>query len=94
MSDEITVSKHAYKRMKERCGWNKSAALRMAHRAYEKGIKYSDVTGRLRRYIDSEHYRTEANADIRLYGYFVFVYCGNHLITVYGVPPHLRTLVH
>ena len=46
----VNITKHAYKRMKERCGYNKVSCQRMAERAFSKGVSQSDVSGRLDRY--------------------------------------------
>lgn len=34
MTEKIVITKHAYMRMKERNGWNKKAATRMASRVF------------------------------------------------------------
>nr|DAY91532.1 MAG TPA: hypothetical protein [Caudoviricetes sp.] len=43
----VTVSKHAKKRLKERCGLNKQSVKRMADKASTDGIRHSDTRGGL-----------------------------------------------
>lgn len=43
----VNVTKHAYKRMKERCGYSKSTCQRMAEKAFAEGVSHADVSGRL-----------------------------------------------
>lgn len=94
---EIIITNHAYERMKERAGFNKSAALRMSKTAFKNGIHHGDTTGSLNRYISS---KCLAYADqkqvIRIYGEFVYCFCTNgekdklFLVTVYGIPKKFR----
>lgn len=46
----VNVTKHAYKRMKERCGYSKSTCQRMAEKAFAEGVSHADVSGRLDKY--------------------------------------------
>ena len=49
----INITKHAYDRMKERLGFSKKAAARMADVAYLEGISHRETNGRLNKYISS-----------------------------------------
>ena len=40
----VNVTKHAYKRMKERCGYSKSTCQRMAEKAFAEGVSHADVS--------------------------------------------------
>lgn len=83
---EIKISRHAKKRMKERCGLNKKASERLAYIAYTKGLTHSELCGRLKRYVDYLYFREEKANAIRIYGNEVYIFQGNVLITVFDLP--------
>lgn len=97
----IYVSQHAYDRAKERLGFNKKAIENAARKALEKGIRHSETTGQICRYISNKtkSYMT-SGADVRIYGenVYYFVRHGDKgssnakydLITVYGLPKRLK----
>lgn len=71
----IRISEHASDRIRERSGINKKAAQKLAERAYEQGIKHSETSGNLYRFISSitcSH--KHKGTDIRLYGDKVFIF--------------------
>lgn len=84
--DTVYVSEHALQRMKERAGFSKSAGLRMAVRAYERGTRITPSTAALRHwfarknllYNGSTYYTTFIK-----YGNFLYVYKNTVLITMY-----------
>lgn len=49
---ETIVTQHGKKRLKERAGLNKKAAEKNADKAFQEGIKHSEVSGSLRKYFD------------------------------------------
>ena len=88
---QIYLSKHARKRMHERCGFNRKAQDKMAVVAYQKGLKTEDTKGVTRSYLSKVLHNTEEDeAMVRLYGDKVYVYKmannGIVLITVMQVP--------
>lgn len=95
---EIIITDHAYSRMKERAGFNKSAVDKMASRAFEQGICHSETKGSLNRYITSKCLAyIEQKQIIRIYGEFVYCFTMDGdkaiLITAYGIPKRLRNTV-
>ena len=71
---EIELTNHAYERLKERAGLNKSAAKRTAIKAWEIGESSSLIDGR---------HLLHQSADIaKVYGQFVYLFKENVLITV------------
>ena len=52
----VTVSKHAVRRLKERCGLNKRSVQRMADKAFTDGIRHSDTRGRLNKWVTSLYF--------------------------------------
>lgn len=94
--NEITITKHAYSRAKERLNWKKVVLDKMSKRAYDSGVTHSQTGGALNRYITKlwAEYKTANN--IRIYGEHIFLFCGHKLITLYRVPNkfknHLKTM--
>ena len=86
---DLRISYHAYDMAKERLSWKPAVLDKMAERAYKEGIKYSDTTGKLKRYIAKIflQYRTANN--IRIYGQNIYFFAGKTLITLYRVPTGL-----
>lgn len=81
---QIYVTIHAAKRMKQRLGANKKSLLRIARNAYERGARYVDTNGAMRRYLDKQIAIDERAAyDWRVYGehLYAFAPCGA-LVTV------------
>lgn len=85
----MVVTKHAQKRLKERCGLSKKAAERLANLAYEHGMKHSETTGNLRKWVVSQYFYNETANNIRLYGDKAFIFRGYTLITVLQIPHNL-----
>lgn len=94
------LTDHAYERIKERSNIKRESALRMAERAWFKGIGLDDVSGRLHRYILSKINSPEGTRPhVRIYGEIVYIF-GKHyddegdiilvLITAYPVPKNLK----
>lgn len=61
--NEITISKHAYDRMKSRNGWNRKTAERMIEKVYTNGLRPDQVKGYLKRWVHnkSQHDIEEKN---------------------------------
>jgi hypothetical protein len=92
----LQVTKHALDRLKERLGLPRSAALRMATKAYNSGLKHGDLNGRLERYVSGiTKCHMVKGAKVRLYGHHVFCFVENPddneatLVTVYELPKSL-----
>lgn len=85
----VTVSKHAKKRLKERCGLNKRSVKRMADKAFTDGIRHSDTRGRLNKWVTSLYFYNQAANNIRLYGDKAYIFADSTLVTVIQIPPDL-----
>lgn len=88
--NEVHISRHARKRMHERCGVGKKAGQKLAVRAIKEGIKIEDTVGVIRSYLSHIFCNTEDSPEIRLLGETVFVFKkqpdGYLLITVMKLP--------
>ena len=86
----VSVTSHAKRRLKERCGVSKNSAMDMAERAFNKGISFENASTDLQKYISSVYIRHEKIGDnIRIYGNMVYVFDNRTLITVYPIPGNL-----
>lgn len=80
------LTNHSKKRMKERCGSNKSSEQKIAQTAFEKGITHAETSGSLHRYLDGLYLSHHKANNMRIYGDKVFIFCGDQLITVLQLP--------
>ena len=76
--------------MKERCGFNRKSQERMAKKAYQKGTTHSQTRGRLNKWVTSLYFRNRNADNIRIYGDYAYIFCGETLVTVFPVPADLR----
>lgn len=86
----MTITNHAKQRMKERCGFNKKTAERMARKAFYEGITHAQTKGKLNKWITSLYFKNEKANNIRLYGDFCFIFAGETLVTVIPVPVNIK----
>jgi len=89
----LVVTKHAQKRLKQRCGVNKKSAERMAKKAYELGMTHSETTGKLKKWVDSLYFYNQTANQIRLYGDKAYIFHNQNLITVIQIPHNLVKFV-
>ena len=84
------ASKHAQKRVKERCGVNKKSADRVARLALERGVPSENTKGPLRKWLDSKKQNSDADTRIMVWGDKAYIYsCHNVLITCLQIPAFL-----
>lgn len=86
----VKISKHAKKRMKKRCGFNKGTCKRMAEKAYVNGIKHNQTKGNLNKWITSLFFKNCKANNIRIYGDNAYIFCGETLVTVIPVPVNIK----
>lgn len=86
---ELYVTKHAEKRLVERCGLNKKSMLRMAEKVFDNGKKINETKGALNRWLVEKYNNNEGADNIRLYGDNAWIFSGNYLLTVLHVPNKL-----
>ena len=84
--ENLEISKHAYRRMKERNGWNKKTSDRMLRRIYTEGLRPSQVKGYLKGWVNGKtEYAGEENEFI-LFGDKLYIFNENIMLTVLPVP--------
>lgn len=86
------VTKHGEDRMRQRLSTNKKNVSKEAAKALERGIRTSETTGNLRRYLDKLFYKNTHCTNIRVYNRNVFLFdtFGN-LVTVFALPSSLQS---
>lgn len=84
---ELSVSRHSTKRCKERLGISKKDTHKQAEKALKDGVRNTDTTGSLKRYMGYlyESHNREAN-NIILYNRDVYVFKDTRLITIFHLP--------
>ena len=85
----IIVTNHALKRLAERSGLSKTAAVRMAEKAYEQGITHAQTKGNLNKWVTRLYFVNRKANNIKLYGDKAFIFSDNILITVLQIPAGL-----
>ena len=82
----MIISKHARKRIKERCGVSKRGVERFCALADERGIDISETKGTLRKWLEARC----SEGTIKVYGDKAFIISENSvLITVLQIPAEL-----
>lgn len=83
---DVIITRHAIKRMKERCGIPRKAAKGLAQKAMCDGVTHAEARGKLKRYI-SRLYKEYGQANgVRVYGRHIYLFAGSTLITVVHLP--------
>lgn len=89
----MNVTRHAADRTHERLGIPKKATDKIAAKAFECGIRREEISGSLRRYLDhlySQHYTAN---NIRIFTYYIYIFCEETLVTVEPLPQKYRNTV-
>lgn len=88
----MVISNHAYVRGKERLGLGKRAFDKIVNLALSKGVKHSQLSGKLKRYVDSIYFKTQRKgSNIVLYGEYLFIFQHSFLITVLNLPNDFKS---
>lgn len=85
----MIVTKYAKQRMKQRCGLNDKSSERLAKITYEKGLRHGNLTGNLKKWVDSLYFKNRTANQIRLYGDKAYIFQNEKLITVIQIPHNL-----
>ena len=88
----MIITDHGEERVRKRVGVPKGAVQAAAERAFENGIKREETSGSLRRYLDAEHHKENAN-NIRVWSEKVWIFYDKRLVTVFPLPQKYRKTV-
>lgn len=83
---EVRVSKHSVERTKNRLGLSKKISTKNAEKALEQGLTHKELSGSLKRYVDSLYLSHGAGNNIRIYNRYVYIFEGKFLITILNLP--------
>ena len=86
---EVVVTKHARKRIRQRLGINKKATERAAEKALKFGITHAEAKGKLSRHLDGIFLTSYSPNNMRVYHHSVYLFNGTKLITVLPLPRRL-----
>lgn len=89
---ESNVTTHAGKRIRERIGVNKKSVQAISDRALQRGLSHSELTGKLKRYIDKLYLKGRIANNIKVYAEKVYLFKNTTLITVISLPTGLKRL--
>lgn len=89
----MILTHHSIERGQERAGLCPEAFHKLAGKAFHEGIRHKDTAGALHRYLTAL-YKAERKANnIRIYGEFVYLFCGEVLVTVLHLPNEFKKVV-
>ncbi len=90
---QVTLTRHAARRTKQRLGIPKRSAEHNAKKALEHGIRHSETRGSLNRYITSLYFNNRKANNIRILNQQVYIFQDSTLITVFPLPGKYRGTV-
>lgn len=88
------VTKHAKYRIKQRMGLSTTISEKIAKKALDIGIKSSDVSGGLRRYLDMLYLTRKTANNIRIYNDKIFIFSNEILITILNLPNRFKNIIN
>lgn len=86
---QVKVSRHAFQRIRERCGLNKKSAERLAQKAFDNGIRHGQTKGNLYKWVTAQYFKNENIDNLIIYGDNLYLFDGYTLVTVFRVPNNL-----
>ena len=84
------VTDHAARRTKERLGLPKKLSHKNAENALRYGIRHSDTSGSLNRYISALYWKHETANNVRIYCNNVYIFHGESILTIFPLPQNYR----
>ena len=84
LPDGLTITRHAYRRARERLGWSKQALDNMTPKVWKHGLPPDQAPGETRRWMLTKLSRSESGNRALLHGQFLFIFGEKQLITVYN----------
>ena len=89
----MIVTTHAKKRIKERINIPKASVDRIANKAIDKGLKHSETSGQLCKFLDKLFLSHRTAKNIRVFNQKVFLFSQKMiLITVVPLPNNLKKI--
>ena len=82
----ISITKHAKKRIRQRCGLSSRSIERLSDKILTVGLSYSDCTGLLKQWMGDTYSIENTANNMRIYGDKVYILREEVLITVLNLP--------
>lgn len=92
--EELIISEHAYKRIRQRNGWNRKTTDRMIKRIYLNGLRIDEIKGYAKKWFSHKQSNRSLEGEYILYGDHVYIFNGNVLITSYQLPCREQVMKH
>lgn len=89
----VYISQHAYKRMRQRNGWNRKTADRMIKRIYSDGLRSDEFKGYAKRWFENRTNKSPQEECV-LYGDYIYIFKEHVLMTAYPLPCREQVLRH
>ncbi len=87
----MEISKHGWKRLKQRMGLPKKILEKKVYEAFEKGVRFDNACGRVKRYIYKTYCGNKHLGNIRIHGGFIFLFDNRDtLVTVWTIPANVQ----
>ena len=91
------ITGHAAKRVEERFGITEGITD-LVYDALHEGMKHTETEGELKEYFQNTYDKSKKqnkgkSCNMRLYKNFIFIFIGCTLVTMYGLPTHLISLI-
>lgn len=77
---EITLTKHAINRARDRLSLTERSLQRLSEKAFLDGIKHADTKGKLNRFINRKYLNNPAATNIRIYGEVIFFFSSDYTL--------------
>lgn len=90
----VILTKHSESRLKTRTGVNKKITKKLTAEALTIGLRHSDVTGQLKRYLDKIYLSHRTANNLRIHKQKVFLFNNEILITVLNLPQKFYSTVN
>lgn len=87
--EEVAVTRHGMKRLKERSGIPKKSAERQSNMAIQRGIPHGKMTGSLFKWVTSKALNEKKKGHYFFYNNSLFIFKDERLITIIPLPTNL-----
>lgn len=89
--EDVLVTDHAIRRIRERNGWNKKTTLRMMQRIYDEGLRPEQTKGNTRRFLmNKQEYNPKC--EYVLYGEYIYVFINKICVTAFTIARVIKGL--
>jgi len=88
----MEITKHAYKRAKERLSFNKSALINSLNKAIDMNIHHGKTKGNLHKWISAQILKHKIKLKVLCYSDFMLLHDGEAVVTIYKIPSNMTPI--